>query len=295
MSRTSMDPGRHRRRPRGRRTDARRLLVRRHGSLRRRRQGHHHLLELHLQRLGNEEKPRHHREGVREGEPRCEGRRHDPPYADYFTALQTDLAGGTVVGCLRHRVRELRGLPGQRRARSSGGRRHRPVPGIPRRRLRQRTARSTPCRARSRTSCCSTTPTCSTPPASSIRPPTGPGQTSRPPAEKLTMPEPASGATTSRSATTSTTRPWLRPGGDFLNEDGSAAAFNSPEGLAGRRVAGRQERHHECRRPSRVQAPPTSTVDCSPRASSPCGTRESGCSAASPTPASRGTSRVEAG
>ena len=112
--------------------------------------------------------------------------RSRPSYADYGTALQTDLAAGTVSRRLRHRVLELRPVPGERRARRAAGRGSRRLPPVRARGVRDRRHAVRAAELVLDGRAVLQPATSSTRPASSTRPPTGPGPTSRPRPRQLT-------------------------------------------------------------------------------------------------------------
>ena len=114
-------------------------------------------------------------------------------YDDYFTALQTQIAGGKAPDTFELNYENFVHLRPQRRAARPQTTRPRRTPrtrgrvypkalqGVPGRRQAVRA-----CRRRSPTSCCSTTRSCSTRPASPTRPRPGRGPTRQAAAEKLT-------------------------------------------------------------------------------------------------------------
>ena len=119
------------------------------------------------------------------------------PFADYFTKLQTLIAGGTAPDVFELNYENFVTYAGKDvlldltpLVEADTGFADRLLPA----RLRRRsavTASSTACPRASPTSSCSTTRTCSTRPASTTPPPTGPGRMSWPP--RRSSPTPSNG------------------------------------------------------------------------------------------------------
>ena len=162
------------------------------------------------------------------------------PYADYFTALQTDARRRHRERRVRHRVRRTtrctRRTACSRRSTSANPDAYQAVAA---RGVLDRRHLSTRCRARSRTSSCSTTRTCSTRPASTYPTADWTWADEKAAAEALT--DTAAGVWGDHQPVSfyEFYKVLAQNGGEFLAADGKSVAFNSPEGIEAAEVARR--------------------------------------------------------